>query len=455
MMETDLILISVASILLLGNLIIRVLGSKKMQFAFNVAMLLILAARILLETQTAPHVIAGVASINPFSIFFMLLFTIGMAIVNLLAFSYSEDYGDFALLSDFALLGMYLIALSNSLLTIFIGLELASLPAVFIILLSKKGIEAATKFFIMASIAIALLSFALALFYGGTGGLVLSQTSKTELLGFSAMLFIVSLGIDSSIFPFNLLIPDVYQGSPAYVTSMLGGLNKKVAFAALIQILILCFLAYRSAFDVIAILSVATMFYGNIVAIMQDNLKRMLAYSSISQAGYVLIGIATATSAGISASLFLIFSHTFAFIGVMGVVAWLESKNKSNMGDLVGLNSENRLAAFAMTLFMVSFVGIPLTTGFIGKFLVFLSAVNSGLLWLVIIGIINSVISIYYYARPIMAAYTPKHGARRMKIEKPVLAAVLITMAIVVILGIYPQPVISLASRAAAYLLGI
>lgn len=456
MLLADMLLIGIAGILLLGNLVLRIVGEKKQQFAYNVALLIALAGAVLFETLgTSVHYILGALILTPFSDFFMLIFAVGMILVNLLAFTYSENYGDFAILSNFALAGMYLISLSASLLTIFIGLELASLPVVFIILLSKRSIEAATKFFIMTSIAVALLSFAIVLFYGGTGSLLLNQAVKTPLLLFSAILFIVSLGIDSSLFPFNLLIPDVYEGSPAYATSLLGGLSKKAGFAALIQVVILLFFTFRSAFDFIIILAVATMFYGNLAAIMQTNLKRMLAYSSISQAGYILIGLAVGTPAGITGSLFQIFSHMFAFIGLLGIVAWLESKNRTRIEDLAGLSSENRFVAFSMALLMLALAGLPLTAGFIGKFLIFLSAVNSGLIWLAIVGIINSVISVFYYSRPIISAYTNKEGTKPISVKKPVYVAIAATLVITVAFGIYPQPIISMATHAASYLFSV
>ncbi len=455
MMTTpDLAFAAAASVLLLGSILSRIFLGKKAIFAFNIAMLVLVSAMLLALSTASAHTVAGLFSINPFSIFFMLLFTAGMALVNLLAYQYSEQYGDFAVLSNFALMGMYLIALSNSLITIFIGLELASLPAVFIILLSKRSIESATKFFIMTSIAIAVFSLAMALYYGASGGLVLGSSGTGELLAAAAILFIAALGIDASIFPFNLLVPDVYQGAPAYVTSMLGGINKKVALAALMQIVILSFISFRSAFEILAVLSVITMFYGNIVAMMQSSLKRMLAYSSISQAGYILIGMATASASGISASLFQIFAHTFAFIGLFGIISWMESRNRTRVEDLNGLSSENRLAAFALVIFILSFVGMPLTTGFVGKFLLFLSAVNSGLLWLAMLGILNSVISIYYYSKPIMAAYAPKHGARRLRMNIPVLIIVILALSVTIILGVYPQPLIRMTSSAAGYLFG-
>lgn len=454
-LNADYIFLFSGALLLLGSILIRFSSSKNLQFIYNQLLLMALIGSLLFEIYSSQtHVLLSIISINPFSLFFALLFTSGLFIVNLLAFAFSERYSDFALLSNFALLGMYLVAFSASMLTIFVGLELTSVPMVFAILLSRKSTEAATKFFIMASIAIALLSFAIVLFYGGSGNISFTQAAKSQLLLLASVLFIVSLGVESSVFPFNLLMPDVYQGSPAYVTSFLGGLGKKVGFAALIQVMILCFVAYHSAFEVIAILSVITMFYGNIVAMVQTNLKRMLAYSSISQSGYILIGLATATQAGISASLFQIFSHVFAFIGILGVVAWLEARNRTRIEDLNGLSSENRLVAFSLTFFMLTFIGIPSTSGFIGKFLLFFSAINSGLLLLAILGIINSVISIYYYSKAILAAFTGKPKFRKVSTGASLALALVLVLLITFIVGIYPQPLINLTNHAGAFLFG-
>ena len=269
---------------------------------------------------------------------------------------------------------------------------------------------------------------------------------------FAAALFIASLGFEASLFPFNVLIPDVYEGSPSYATAMLGGINKKVGFIVLMQVLILVFATFKSAFLAVAMLSVLTMFYGNIVAIMQRSFKRMLAYSSISQAGYMLIGIATSTSSGIAATMFQIFAHAFIFIGIFAIVAWLESRNRNEINDLIGLNQESRLMAAAATLFMLSLIGLPFTTGFVGKFLLFLSAVNANLVWLAIIGVVNSVISIYYYARPIMAMYTVKSDAKKIRPEGAIAFVVLACLAITLLFGLYPQPMISMATNAANYL---
>ncbi len=439
--------------MVLFNLIFRVLDDKKGQFGINLIFLaLLIGSATLIMMSGYSGVVANIFSINPFSTFLFLLFTSGLFLVNIIAFNYSENYKDFAVIANFALLGMYLVSASVSVITIFLGLELASIPMVFAILLSKRGIEAAAKLFIMASIAIAVLSFAIVILYGATNSFALSSYSGPFVIAFAGLLFIAALGFEASIFPFNVLIPDVYTGSPAYVTGMLGGMNKKVGLVALIQVLILIFISDKQIFILVAILSVLTMTYGNVVALVQRNTKRMLAYSSISQAGYIMIGIAAATQQGVAASLFQIFAHMFIFIGMMGIIAMLERHNRAEVDELIGLNGENRYAAFALSLFMLSLIGLPLTTGFIGKFLLFLSAINAGLAWLAVIAIVNSVISIFYYLKAIMAMYTEKDAGRPIKMGKALAFAVLVCVVITLAFGIYPQPIINLVNSAAGFL---
>ncbi|MEM3289902.1 MAG: NADH-quinone oxidoreductase subunit N [Candidatus Micrarchaeaceae archaeon] len=440
-------------ILIFGGTLLR-LTKAKYQIAFNILILAVISAEICYFTVAGvAGIYFGIVSMNQFSLFFMLLFSISMLLVNLLVYG-SGDYKDFALLSNFTLLGMYLIAFANSLLAILVGLELVSLPTVFILLLNRRGLEAATKLFIMSSISIATLSFAVVLFYGSTGSIALSNHPASSILIFASILFIASIGFEASIFPFNLWVPDVYQGADASITAMLGGINKKAGFVALMQVLILAFIAYGIIFSfVVSILAAATMFFGNLAALSQDRMKRLMAYSSISQAGYILIGIAAASQTGIEASAFQIFSHMFAFIGVLAVVSWLEVRGRTSINDFIGLGNENRFAAIALSFFLLSFIGIPLTSGFIGKFLLFSSAISSNMAWLAVIGIINTVISVYYYGKVLIAVYTGKKDARIIKMDRSTAIAVAICFGAVLIFGIYPVPVINSASGAASFLL--
>lgn len=441
------------ALLVLGNTLLRIAGRRKAQFILTTVVLALLAllfAYMIFASASGSYL--QIIKVDPFSLFFGLLFTIGFLLFNLLAYT-SKEYGNIALISGFSLAGMYLVVSTLSLVAIFIGLELVAIPSVFIILLSRRSVEAAVKFFIMASISIALLSFAIVMLFGLSNSLALSSYSGAALAGFVAALFIVSLSFEASIFPFNVLIPDVYEGSSASVVGLLGGVNKKAGLAVLMQVLILVFITDKSLFLLVAILSVITMTYGNVVAILQNNLKRMLAYSSISQAGYILIGIAVANQAGLTASLFQIFAHMFIFIGIMAIFAVLEAKNRLTVDEFIGLNNENRFAAFALSLFMLALIGLPFTTGFIGKFLLFLSAVNSGLIWLAIIGILNSAVSIAYYTKVLMSVYANKEHASYLPIDKRTTAVIVICLAVTLVFGIYPGPIINLAGNAAHYLL--
>lgn len=445
-------LAGLAALFIIGNIVLRIAEKEKAQLVLNLLVLLLLAVNIYLLSGASTTAL-NLFAITPFSMFFALIFTVGFLLTSLLAYEYAPSYSDFALLGAFALIGMYTIATASSLLTIFLGLELTSLPTCFIVLLSKRSsIEAAAKLFIMLSIAIAAFSFASVLFYGSANTLLLKPQSQGGLLALAAMIFIASLGFEASVFPFNVLLPDVYQGSSAYATAILGGINKKVGFAALIQVLILLMISMQLPFQVIAVLSLLTMLYGNLVALVQENFKRMLAYSSISQAGYILIGIAARSADGINASLFQIFAHMFAFIGILAIVAWLERKNRNEINDLIGLYKENRLLAFGLSFLILSLIGVPLTAGFFGKFLLFLSAIHSNMLWLAVLGIVNSIISVFYYAKVLTAVYTNKLGARSVGIGLPTIVVVGACMALILIFGIYPQPLLSMTSAAAQHL---
>jgi len=295
-----------------------------------------------------------------------------------------------------------------------------------------------------------LFAFGAATLFFSTGNLQLSEQGYSLYNLVAFIFFITSISIEAGIFPFNLWIPDVYQGAPAFITSMLGGLNKKVGLIALIYISILMFPFISQ--NLLLMLAVLTMFYGNLAALVQKNVKRILAYSSISQVGYILIGIASMSKYGVAASTFQIFAHVFAFIGVFAVVTFLERKGRKEVIEYIGLNKENRLASFALSLMLLSMIGMPFTAGFVGKFLLFSSAIYSNIAWLAVLGIINSVISIYYYAKIIIAVYTNREGAKPIRLGAPISIALLISIAIILVFGIYPGPLFNMMQAAASSL---
>ncbi len=447
--------VSLLAMLLAGNALYSLAKRGRFQILYNVIILsLLCVCAYALNGTTATYL--GFAQVNPFSTFFIMVITLGVLLVNVLAHGHSQNYPDFALLGSFALVGAYIVASAASLVAVFLGLEIIGLSTTFIMLTSRKqSLEAATKFFIMASIAVAVLSFAIVIVYGASGSLALAPQRQGPLMMFAAALFLVSLGVEASVFPFSAFVPDVYQGSEAHVTSMLGGINETVAFAAVVQVFILLFVSSNFVFEAIAALAVVTMFFGSLAALVQKNFKRMMAYSTISQAGFIFIGIATQSTSGISGSLFQVFAHAFLFIGVLGIIAWLEKSGRSGTDDLIGLYKENRFAAIALTVFLLSMVGLPFTTGFVGKFLIFLSAISSGMLWLAVIGVINSAIAVFFFARVLTSIYTDKLGARRVRLDAATAAVVMVCLVLTIVFGIYPQPIINMVGNGAAYLFGL
>lgn len=448
--------VSLVAALLLGNLLYRLTrGRRRTQIWFNTAVLALLCAFIV-AMDGAPATYLGVANVNPLSAFFMLLFTLGMLLVNVLAHGHSQEYPDFALLGSFALVGAYLVASGGSLVVVFLGLETVSVPTAFIMLASRKrAVEPAVKFFVMSSVALAVMSFAIVMVYGATGSVAVAPQQQSALLAFAAALFIASLGAGASVFPFCAFAPDVYQGAEAHVAAMLGGVNKGVWLAALIQIAMLLFVFSGFAFGLIEILAALTMLFGSLVALMQNNLRRMLAYASISQAGYVLVAISAESAQGVAGGFFLMFAQAFVLIGALGIVAWLERNGRDGVDDLIGLYKENGLAAAALSVFLLSIVGLPFTAGFVGEFAVFAGALGSGLLWLAVVGAFSAALTAYCFARAITSAYTDKADAKRMKIDAPTAAVVVFCLLLTILLGVYPQPLFGMAQSASGYLFGI
>lgn len=394
----------------------------------------------------------GAIHIYPFSMFLTAIISIGVLLVGMSAYDYSKDYCAFAAMLSLSLIAGFIVATSSTLLSILLGLELMAILASMLILLEgRHRIEAAVKLFIMGSLFAALFTFGAAILLQFNNGISLNgPIAGTGYALILAMLLIISsLGFETAIFPFNLWIPDVYAGSPGFITAMLAGINKKVAFVALILVLFVSFGAMAKTYSpIIEALAIFTMFYGNLLALSQKNVKRMLAYSSISQAGYILIGIAAANVSGISAAIFYIFAHSFMIIGAFVVIMVLESKNIQQVDEYTGLLQRSGILGISLSIFMLSMAGIPPLIGFFGKFLLFYSAVNSKLLFLAIVGVVNSFISIYYYGRVINSIFTQRKQ-RHIHVGITALIAIIVPLIIVVAFGLFPQPIINLASIAA------
>lgn len=335
-----------------------------------------------------------------------------------------NQFSELIFLSLNSVVGMLILVSALDLLTVFIGLELMSLSLYLMIGMSheeKLSKEASFKYFVLGSFASAIFLYGTSFIFGTTGstnlitfmhdavGLV--QTNRLFLFGISFV--ILGFCFKVSIAPFHAWTPDVYQGAPTPHTAFMATAVKVVSFAAFLRVIATkSLVGSEGLFVVLQWLAVATMLVGNLGAIIQGNLKRMLAYSSIAHSGYILVGVITAGISdagffGASAVIFYLFSYCVMTLGTFAIVSILEKSEDSlvTLDNLKGLASKKPIHAFCFALFLISLAGLPPALGFFGKFYLFNAAIGEGLIWLALWGVINSVISVYYYLKPIVYMY--------------------------------------------------
>ena len=424
----------------------------------TIILFLIIFVAIALLAQGVNLSIAGVLHFYPFSDFFIALFSMLMILIEIISWN-ANSISKLQPLIGFASLSILIVPAASSLLSLFIGLELFSVLASFMILVSgKRHIEAAVKFFILGALSISLFSIALALVMPYDGTLSISAITQNPAIGGISVLllaiafFAAALSFDSSMFPFNLWVPDVYEGAPSNISALIAGIGKKLAFVAIIEVFFVAFAGFGSEYSKLFILlSILTMFYGNLAAMSQKNMKRLFAYSSISQAGYIMIGIAVATQYGVSASIVQIVAHAFAIVGAFAIIMFLESKNINTIDDYTGMAGRNVFIAVSLIIIMLSMAGVPPLLGFEGKLMLFSSAISTNLLYLALLGVLNSFISIYYYGK-VMTTMLSRRHEKKIENRFSIMLVVIIVIAILLVFGIYPQPVMSIASASVASL---
>ena len=334
---------------------------------------------------------------------------------------------------------------------------------------SPRSLEASAKYFVLGAFSSGLLLYGISLLYGLTGGTRLSTIAGAlgtkgfddPMLLIATILLTVGFGFKLAVVPFHMWTPDVYQGAPTAVTAFMAVASKAASFAAFLRVFVEGLGGFKADWsDLFVLLAVLTLVLGNVVAIVQTNIKRMLAYSSIAHAGYALIGLVAAgrsagesggTSGIASVMLYLTF-YAFMTLGAFALIAMFRKGGLEGdeIEDFAGLAKRQPLAAFVMMVFMVSLTGIPPTAGFIGKFYVFMAAVEAGLSWLAVVALIFSAVSAYYYMRVVMLMYMrePEVSAAEAShlVPSPALSIVLAcAVAGVIIFGLFPTPVVSLA----------
>jgi NADH-quinone oxidoreductase subunit N len=383
------------------------------------------------------------------------------------------ENGEYYGLLLLAAAGMVMMSTAGDLVTVFLGLETMSI-AVYVLVAARRGsrhsAEAAMKYFLMGAFATGFLLYGIALIYGATGTTDLAElrdalagSAHPALAVIGGFMLIIAFGFKVAAVPFHMWTPDAYEGAPTPVTGYMASAVKAAAFAGLVRVFgtglggDLMPLGQFGWAHIFAILAAITMTVGNVAAIRQDNVKRMLAYSSISHAGVVLVGVAAmglggATSgAAQSAVLYYVAAYGVSTLGAFAVVSWIGSRDheRTLVDDWSGLASGHPGVALAMTVFLLSLAGMPPTGGFFGKFLVFKTAMEAAdrtLVWLVIIGVLNSVISIFYYLRIVMAMYFREPGGQFRPLRSSTIVFVLVICAALVFqMGLMPSSWLTLA----------
>ena len=409
----------------------------------------------------------GMYIVDDFSIFFKQLFLIAGLLVTLGATMYVKksgvNYGEFFVMIVFAALGMMILASSGELITLYLALELMTISFYILTGFKKndsKSAEAGIKYLFLGAMSSGVLLYGLSLVYGMTGSTVISEIgsslgqmgSLSPALVVGMVFLVAGFGFKISAVPFQMWSPDIYEGAPTPVTAFLAVGSKAAAFAALLRVFLIAFPDYSPQWKMLfAALAALTIIIGNLVAIPQTNIKRMLAYSSIAQAGYIMTGVIAANAAGVRGVAFYGMLYVFATVGAFAVVMNFSANTGSDeIRDYAGLAQRSPLMAAVLTVCLLSMAGIPPLAGFAGKFYLFSSIVDQGYLWLVIIGLLMSMASVYYYlsVAKVMYMADPTDDSP-ITVTAGAKATMLITMIVTVFLGIYPEPLSILANLAA------
>src|SRR5438105_374781 len=350
-------------------------------------------------------------------------------------------------------LAMMFMASANDLLSVFVTLEFASFGFYVLVPYLREDLrssEAGLKFFILGVFAAAMLVFGISLVYGETGQLIFSEMAEAPIdltpgLAVGWTLIIAALGFKIGAAPLHSWIPDTYQGAPTPITAFLSIAPKGAAFAILLRMFFSTLAAFKPQWVWLMIgVAMLSMLYGNIVAIAQRNIKRLLAYSGIAQIGNILIGMAAGTRMGADAVLFYLLTYLFANLGAFAVViAFSQTTNSDEIEDYSGLNRRSPFLAFAMLVFLLSLAGVPPLAGFIGKLYLFVAAIKEGLYTLIVVGLISIVISLYYYLVVVKKMYISEPAdPTPIKVSGVLQSVIYVGLAGTLILGIYPRPFI-------------
>ena len=451
---TPFLIIATAPVVIM--IVISLLRNYKVVFGFSVLSLLAAFSSIFFILPSVPHTIEPLFIIDVYSLFFLGIIIISALLVTLLSYDYIKQLEgvreEYYIVLFTSTLGAALLAVANHFVLFFLGIETLSISLYILIAFQRSksnSIEAGIKYLILASVSSAFLLFGMALIYTafgtmqfgaivaalGTGG----QLSSLVISGFGMMM--VGIGFKLALVPFHMWTPDVYQGAPAPVSAFVATVSKGAVMAILIR-----FFFNLRGFDnhylfiAISGIAILSMFVGNILAIRQKNIKRLLGYSSIANMGYLIIILLTGSNRGIQASIFYLISYFFTTIGAFGVITLLSTNEyeAEKIEDFKGLFWKRPWIAIVFTLSLLSLAGIPVTAGFIAKFYVIFEGMKAGLMVLIISMIINSVIGLYYYLRIITTLFSTAIDTKLPELSLSGNITLAIVGISILLLGVYP-----------------
>jgi len=485
LLSPELALASVAGIVILLDLLVhqkRVLAVVALlALVVPLALVIVLWGDVHNEPTSEMVGVFNTLVVDKFALFFKFLV---LAIVALLILG-SADYvakfqrfqGEFYALVLLSAVGMMLLAATRELISIYISLELTALPlaALAAFLRDGRSSEAGIKFLLLSAMSSALLLYGMVLVYGFTGSTQLAEIGQAVMqgdlpFGSYAMLVAITLmvagfGFKMSMVPFQMWAPDVYEGAPTPITAYLSVASKAAGFAVVLRVFYLAFGDVSVDWGTLfAVLSALSMTVGNLVAIAQSNIKRMLAYSTIAQAGYILVGLAATVARapgeetlalGPSGVLFYLSAYAATNLAAFfAVIAITNQTGSEQIDDFAGMARRAPVIAAVLAFAMVSLIGIPPTAGFMGKLYLFNAAVRSDLVWLAVVGVINSVVSAYYYLRVVRTMYLmPAHSEDEVPSSLPVRLALAVTGVGILVIGILPGPLLEISETAVRTLL--